>query len=102
MDVHVLSIQDCMDLIASNSALAQHGLTQPLQEVFQAALEDAAAELPEASYSLVACFQGIDASLQYAWDAFTDTFAASKQPLTQVADCFIQSQPSSSGSAHSY
>lgn len=83
MAVRALTAQDCLDLIASNMVLAQHGLTQRLQKRISMAVESSLTKI-EASYHFVLWFRGTDASLQYVWDCFSDHFAASKRPLTEV------------------
>ena len=83
IDIRVLTSSDCLDLISSDVALAQLGLTQQLHEGLSTAVGPSLTEL-EAVLNCVLWFRGIDASLQYAWDCFCDHIAPSKLLLTEV------------------
>ena len=83
--LHLRSSQDCLDLITSNTTLAQLGLTRQLHTAVMVELECRQLRDIEATYDMIFWFRGINATLQYAWDFFLDTFAVSKQPLTEVS-----------------
>ena len=83
INIRVLTLSDCLDLISSDMALAQHGLAQQLHEGLSTVVRPLVTRL-EASSKCVLWFRGIDASLQYAWDCFSNHIFPSKQPLTEV------------------
>lgn len=82
--LRLLTSQDCLDMVTTDPALARHGLTQQLHKAVKQALQSPEVRELDGINNVVLWFRGSDASLQYAWDAFCDTCAVSKQPLSQV------------------